>query len=140
MSQLAGSRSATRNPLEIGRPVAAKIGQTSDRLNAWTVGYTPELLVSVWLGKRTDEGGRRTSEGHTPESAAALWHAIIQYATRDLPPDDWQLPQGVSRLSVCNPSGLLPSADCPNVVSEVFLNGTEPTQADNLYKSASDQS
>ena len=123
------------NPLEIGRPVAAKLGQTLDGQNAWTVGYTPQLLVSVWLGGRQATGGGENSGGILPESAAALWHAIIQYAARDLPPDDWPLPPGVSRLSVCNPSGLLPSADCPDVVSEVFLNGTEPTQPDNLYKS-----
>ncbi len=123
------------NPLEIGRPVAAKIGQTLAGEDTWTVGYTPQLLVGTWIGarKQATEGERITPI--PPKSAAALWRAVIQYATQDLPADDWPLPEGTSRIQVCNPSGLLPSADCPDVVDEVFLFGTEPTQADTLYKS-----
>jgi len=37
-------------------------------------------------------------------------------------------------MNVCDPSGMLPTADCPNLVSEVFLNGNEPVQADNMYR------
>jgi hypothetical protein len=40
----------------------------------------------------------------------------------------------VSSLEVCDPSGLLPSYDCPTIVNEVFLTGNEPTQPDNLYQ------
>jgi hypothetical protein len=35
---------------------------------------------------------------------------------------------------VCDPSGLLPTEECPNIVREVFANGSEPTQPDNLYR------
>ncbi len=38
-------------------------------------------------------------------------------------------------MDVCDPSGLLPTKDCPSIVSEVFLNGNEPVQLDNLYQS-----
>ena len=38
-------------------------------------------------------------------------------------------------MDVCDPSGLLPTKDCPSIVSEVFLNGDEPFQLDNLYQS-----
>ncbi|UCE00304.1 MAG: hypothetical protein JSV42_06150, partial [Chloroflexota bacterium] len=37
-------------------------------------------------------------------------------------------------VEVCAPSGLLPTGVCPQVVSEVFINGNEPTQTDNLFK------
>ncbi len=37
-------------------------------------------------------------------------------------------------MNVCDPSGMLPTAECPNLVSEVFLNGNEPVQADNMYR------
>jgi hypothetical protein len=37
-------------------------------------------------------------------------------------------------INVCDPSGMLPTVDCPNVVNEVFLNGNEPVQADNMYR------
>jgi len=119
------------NMLEIGRPVAAKIGETPNGNDAWTVGYTPERLVAVWAGR--DANGSTTS--NLAQQSAALWHAVMQYSLKDLPYQDWTVPAGISRLNVCNPSGLLPSADCLDVVSEVFLAGTEPTQPDSLYRS-----
>jgi membrane peptidoglycan carboxypeptidase len=119
------------NPLEIGRPAAAKIGQTVDGSGGWTLGYTPDTVVGVYLGSQ-EIGATNTS---LSRQAAALWHAVMQYAQRERVPQDWDMPAGVSQVRVCDPSGLQPSADCPNVVNEVFLTGTEPTQLDNLYRS-----
>ncbi len=118
------------NSLEIGRPVAVKLGQTQDDRDAWTVGYTPDLVVGVRV---SDQAGGANGAA-TPETAASLWHAIIQQANRKRPPQGWSVPQGISSVSVCDPSGLLPSADCPIVVNEVFLNGNEPTLVDSLYR------
>jgi hypothetical protein len=58
----------------------------------------------------------------------------MQLAMRDLPRDGWPVPEGVSVINVCDPSGLLPTSDCPNVVSEVFTSGNEPRQADTLFR------
>jgi hypothetical protein len=58
----------------------------------------------------------------------------MQYAVQDLPPEGWQEVAGINSLSVCDPSGLLPTKDCPKVVNEIFLAGYEPTQMDTLYK------
>jgi hypothetical protein len=65
---------------------------------------------------------------------ATLWSALMQIATQDLPRDGWSVPADVSVINVCDPSGMLPTADCPNLVSEVFLNGNEPIQPDNMYR------
>jgi membrane carboxypeptidase/penicillin-binding protein PbpC len=46
---------------------------------------------------------------------------------------DWPEPEGISHLDVCDPSGQLPTRDCPNVVGEVFLSGREPIAGDTLY-------
>ena len=58
----------------------------------------------------------------------------MQTASQNKLADGWSAPLGVSTITVCDPSGLLPTRECPNLVSEVFLNGSEPTQADNLYR------
>jgi membrane peptidoglycan carboxypeptidase len=118
------------NPLEIGKPAGVKVGQTNNKGDAWTVGYIPQMAVGIWMGYPDRKSGEVSVD-----AAAALWHAIIQYASRDLPLEDWQVPQGISFIDVCVPSGKLPTGLCPTVVTEVFLNGSEPTQADNLYKS-----
>jgi hypothetical protein len=58
----------------------------------------------------------------------------MQIASQNLPRDGWKLPADVAVINVCDPSGMLPTADCPNLVSEVFLNGNEPIQPDNMYR------
>ncbi|MDP2776800.1 MAG: hypothetical protein Q8O48_04105, partial [Anaerolineales bacterium] len=48
--------------------------------------------------------------------------------------DGWTAPPGVTAMTVCDPSGMLPTRECPNLVTEVYLNGSEPIQADNMYR------
>ncbi len=116
------------NVTEIGRPAALKLGGTQDGLDAWTVGYTPARAVAVWTGTRDQ------SLGVTPRISAVLWSALMQLGTQNFTPDGWAVPPGVTVMNVCDPSGMLPTPDCPNVVSEVFANGNEPVQTDNLYR------
>jgi hypothetical protein len=58
----------------------------------------------------------------------------MQTASANKPADGWTLPQGVAVMTVCDPSGMLPTRECPNLVTEVFLTGSEPTQADTLFR------
>jgi len=122
------------NALEIGRPAGAKLGRSLDGMDVWTVGYTPQLVVSVWVGRSSSVETSAGLRPLDPELAAALWHAVLQFALRGQPAEAWKAPVGVSQVMVCDPSGLLPTADCPSVVSEVFLTGSEPVQADYLYQ------
>lgn len=115
------------NVLEIGRPAGVKPGRTLDGRDAWTVGYTPQRAAAVWVGAR----GETTLSTRLP---ATLWSALMQSASQHLPRDGWPLPGDVSVMDVCDPSGLLPTADCPNIVSEVFLQGSEPTRPDTLFR------
>ena len=126
------------NVTEIDRPAAVKLGQTDDALDIWSIGYSPSRVVAVWTGAREAttlspplQGGQR---GITPRIPTALWSALMQIASRDLPPEGWPVPTDVSAINVCDPSGMLPTPDCPNLVSEVFLNGNEPIQPDNMYR------
>ncbi|MDR3577697.1 MAG: transglycosylase domain-containing protein [Anaerolineaceae bacterium] len=120
------------NPLEIGRPAGAKIGQVQTGQEVWAVGYTKQRLAAIWLGFPT--GSAATSIQLDPKSAAGVWHAIMQYANQDQPSADWSTPAGIDTITVCDPSGLLPTADCPTTVSEIFINGDDPTTPDSLYK------
>ncbi len=121
------------NVTEIGRTAAFKSGWTGSS-DAWAIGYTPARIVAVWTGSThlasPLEGGQK---GVSPRLPAALWAALMQTATASLPADSWTPPAGVVEMDVCDPSGLLPSADCPDIVREVFVTGFEPTQVDNLF-------
>ncbi len=118
------------NALEIGRPAGALASVAGSR-DFWSLGYTPSRVVGVWLGNLDDA---EPVGLHEMNSAAPVWHAIIRYATKDLTAAGWQTPPGVSRIDVCDPSGLLPTVYCPSVMAEVFLSGTEPITFDNLYQ------
>jgi membrane carboxypeptidase/penicillin-binding protein PbpC len=117
------------NLLNVGIPAAVKLGQTEDALDAWTIGYTPSRLVAVWTGARTSTGGDLSSR-----LPAVLWNALMQLASENVPAEGWVAPADISVINVCDPSGMLPTADCPNLVSEVFLNGNEPIQTDTMYR------
>ena len=122
------------NPLEIGRPAGAKLSPALDHSSAWTVGYTPSGWLSFgweWVLEWRKTPANRI---RLLDSLPKLWHALMQYTLRDLPVESWELPAGLVTVSVCDPSGLLPTAACPNVVSEIFLEGRQPVQADNLYQ------
>ncbi len=135
------------NPLEIGRPAGVKLGITGDGRDTWAIGFTPQLVTAVWAGVEPDAPERNgvapTNPNLTPgsisnavpkEIAAALWHGLTKYATQNLPAETWPTPPGISTLDVCDPSGQLPTPECPLTVKEIFTPGSEPTQADTLYR------
>jgi membrane peptidoglycan carboxypeptidase len=111
--------------LDLNRPAGAKTGQTADGKDLWAVGYTPDRSVAVWTGGESAQ---------SPALASGLWRALMNTASRDLPPDAWTQPQGMTAMDVCSPSGLLPTDACPLVVREVFLDGNQPVAYDDLYR------
>jgi membrane carboxypeptidase/penicillin-binding protein len=117
------------NPLDIERPAGAKLGRTTTGAQAWAVGYTPSRVAAVWVGGRPDD----STLGRSPRIAASLWNALMRLATQELPADGWLVPAGITAVDVCDPSGMLPTRDCPSVVSEIFLSGNEPSQSDTLF-------
>jgi membrane carboxypeptidase/penicillin-binding protein len=121
------------NPLEIGRPAGAKLGRVQNGGQAWTAGYTPQIAVAVWFGESAT-ASQTLADAIAASGASALWHAVIQYANRDLAPESWVMPPGISRIETCYPSGLLPTSNCPTVTTDIFLNGNEPNSQDNLYR------
>lgn len=117
--------------LDIGRPAGVQSGIVYQNHNNWTIGFTPSVVVGVWIG---NIDGEMMSDIDALNGAAAIWHAVIRYATRNDLPIGWTPPPGISHLEVCDPSGLLPTEYCPAVVRETFITGTEPTTYDNLFR------
>jgi len=122
------------NPLELeDRPAGAKTGTTNDFHDNWTMGYVPQLTVGVWVGN-ADNSAMSAVTGLT--GAAPIWHAVMTYATQtwNLPPQDWIAPPQIVSLRVCEPSGKLPTAECPQTRDEIFIQGAEPTEPDNVWQ------
>jgi membrane peptidoglycan carboxypeptidase len=120
------------NPLELSndRPAAAKTGTTNDFRDAWTIGYTPQLGVGVWVGN-TDNSMMNNLPGL--RGAGPIWHAVMEYALQDEPVAPFTRPEGLVDRAVCAVSGKLPTEHCPTV-SELFIPGTEPTERCDIHQ------
>jgi len=117
------------NPFETGQVAAVKIGQTTDKSQVWTVGYTPDRLVITWMGIKTPGSVKLQ-----PEVPAGLWNAMMKTAALGLGNRGWQKPSGITEVEVCVPSGMLPTIDCPQTRNEIFLSGNEPVAPDTLFE------
>ncbi|MCI7478411.1 MAG: penicillin-binding protein 1A [Selenomonadales bacterium] len=66
----------------IGRPAAGKTGTTSDYLDAWFVGYVPDLVCGVWVGCDDNASLGGMTGGATP---AVIWKAFMSKALNGTP-------------------------------------------------------
>lgn len=121
----------THSILQLGRPAAAKTGTTTDYRDNWTMGYTPNLVVGVWVGN-ADNSSMSGISGVS--GAGPIWHQFMRTVLRGQPMLDFERPDGLVQVEVCSLSGLLPTADCPYTRREWFIEGTQPTEHDTLYQ------
>lgn len=114
------------------RPVAGKTGTTSYNVDAWFVGYTPDLVCSVWLGYDKKENMSSVYGGNY---GAPIWKKVMEVAHRDLPPSSFKVPDNISTVVVDYKSGLLPSAYTPAKyrVAEKFNSAYLPTEVSNVW-------
>ncbi len=80
----------------IGRPAAGKTGTTDDYKDAWFVGYTPDLVASVWLGFDNEKYLNGVTGGTLPATA---WRTFMSKATAAMPARDFPRPSGVTTSS-----------------------------------------
>jgi penicillin-binding protein 1A len=78
------------------RPIAGKTGTTNDYRSAWFVGYTPDLVVGVFVGFDNDASlGDKETGAH---AALPIWIDFMQEALKDRPPTDFAAPPGVKMV------------------------------------------
>lgn len=119
------------SPLNVGFPAAAKTGTTTDYRDNWVMGYTPDLVVGVWVGN-ADNAPMLDVSGVS--GAGPIYNLFMRTLKRGEPHSDFVAPPGMSRVEVCRASGLLPTEYCPSRINELFINGTEPLEHDSFYR------
>ena len=117
--------------LKIDRSAAVKTGTTTNFHDNWTIGYTPELLVGVWVGNSNYEAMHNVS-GLT--GAAPIWHETMRAILEGHPDRSFPRPEGLAQVEICNLSGLLPSSACTHTRQEWFIEGTQPEEVDGFHK------
>ena len=73
----------------IGRPAAGKTGTTDNYVDAWFVGFTPDLSTAVWVGDDNNRTLDNMSGSGTPLS---IWHDFMLKAHKDIPVSDFVNP------------------------------------------------
>ncbi len=117
--------------LKIDYTAAVKTGTTTNFHDNWTIGYTPDLLVGVWVGNSNYEAMHNVT-GVT--GAAPIWNETIRDLLQGGPDRPFLRPEGMKQVEVCALSGLLPTHECPHTRLEWFIPGTEPTTPDTYYQ------
>ncbi len=108
---------------------AAKTGTTNDFRDNWTLGYTPDLAVGVWVGN-ADYTPMQNTSGLT--GAAPIWSRFMQEGIQQLTggnPTSFVRPAGIIERVICTVSGTEPSKFCPNQRSEYFAADQPPLPA-----------
>ena len=101
--------------------IAGKTGTTSDYRDAWFVGYSRDLVTTVWVGF-DNAAPLRLSSG---EAAVPVWGSFMQSIHLDR--RELDVPKGVVVREIDPESGFLWQDGCPGPFREVFLAGTAPT-------------
>lgn len=118
--------------------VAAKTGTTNDFRDNWTMGYTPDLAVGVWIGN-ADYTPMENVTGLT--GAAPAWSSFMQYAVPLLTggsPSVFPVPASITEKVICSISGAEPSEFCSQQRSERFAANQPPLSKENdLWKKSS---
>lgn len=117
------------SPLSLPFEAAAKTGTTTDWRDNWTLGYTTERVVGVWVGN-ADNSPMIDVSG--VDGAGPIWHDAMRAAHTNAPPP-FERPSGIVDVNICAPSGMLASEACPRTRVEHFIQGTEPTETDDEF-------
>ncbi|MBI2026340.1 MAG: PBP1A family penicillin-binding protein [Deltaproteobacteria bacterium] len=106
-------------------PAAGKTGTTSDFMDAWFAGYTPQFVSTVWVGY--DE---ETSVGLSGAAAALpLWAQFMKMAHNGLIIRDFQRPSTIVTATIDPETGYLATPQCPKSFEEYYRRGTEPSES-----------
>ncbi len=113
------------SPLRLSRPAVAKTGTTDDWRDAWTVGYTPELVTGVWVGNADNTPMERVAGS---QGAGPIWHNFMEKALADQPASQFARPEGIEVIEISADAGSLPSPACPldRRRTEIFAAGQGP--------------
>jgi len=109
---------------EVGKPVAGKTGTTNDEKDAWFIGFTPDVVVGVYMGyDKPRHLGRGATGGHL---AAPIVKDFMKVALADKPAVPFRVPPGIKLVRVDLKSGMRASPGTERAILEAFKPGTAP--------------
>jgi penicillin-binding protein 1A len=111
----------------VGKPIAGKTGTSNDERDAWFIGYTPDLVVGVYIGYDNPKPMGRGRTGG--ELAAPIVADFMRLALRDKPATPFRVPRAIELMPIDAKSGKRGIFGKDGVILEAFKPGDEPPDA-----------
>ena len=109
---------------DLGRPLAGKTGTTNEEKDAWFIGFTPDLVVGVFMGYDNPVPMGKGSTGGG--LAAPIFKEFIAAALKDERPVDFRVPEGMKLIAINRKTGMRASEGEGGTIIEAFKPGTGP--------------
>ncbi len=129
-SVLNGGTAASARSMGFTLDAAGKTGTTNDLRDAWFAGFTPELLTVVWVG--FDDNQPVGLSG--ARAALPIWTQFMKTALAGRASVPFDVPAGITFVEIDAETGKLAGPNCPKIISESFIAGTEPHETCDLHK------
>lgn len=117
--------------LEISHTAAVKTGTTRNFRDNWTIGFSPSLLVGVWVGN-ADGSAMENISG--VDGAAPIWADFMESALEFLPDQKFTIPSGLRETELCELSGKLPTEFCNDTIFELLTPSQIPKDSDDYFR------
>ncbi len=113
---------------ELGRPLAGKTGTTNKSKDTWFIGFSPDLVVGVFVGFDEPQSlGKRETGGST---AVPIFGEFMKEALKDTPPTPFRVPPGIKNVRINAETGRAAQPGDKHMIYEAFVTGTEPNLDD----------
>ncbi|MCE9507720.1 MAG: penicillin-binding protein 1A [Alphaproteobacteria bacterium] len=109
---------------DIGRPIAGKTGTTNDSKDTWFIGFTPDIIVGVYIG--FDEPRTMGSRETGATVAVPVVREFMEKALRDVPPSPFRVPEGIRLVQINQLTGTRAKPGDEKTILEAFVEGNEP--------------
>jgi membrane peptidoglycan carboxypeptidase len=121
------ARGTATDAASLGEEIAGKTGTTDESTDAWFVGYSPSLVLGVWVGKDDKQPLGPNETGAI--AALPIWMDIMRLWLSEHPGETFKRPPGIKSIAVDARTGLTAGVDtgCQEVILEdLRRNDPEP--------------
>ena len=121
-------RGTAKSLKKLNMPLAGKTGTTNDNKDAWFIGYSPNLVVGVFVGhdKPKNLGFKQTGSS----VAVPIFKDFIERSNTNKNNIPFRVPSGLSFVTIDNKTGL--PSNKQGSIMEAFIEGSEPYTKDDI--------
>ena len=120
-------RGTGRRISTIGKPLAGKTGTTNESFDSWFIGFSPDLVVGVYIGF---DQPRSLGRGETGSSVSApVFKQIMEEALAGQASIPFRVPGGIRLVRINAETGVVAAPGETGVILEAFKPGTVPRAA-----------